>query len=151
MSMAMFGLVDRALAERETRVLIFLPGNEHGVPPDEYGLVEMYCDERECDCRRVMIAVYSRHPVRQVATINHAFDPPAAGDSMPQTFLDRLNSQSQLSEAFLREFLDLVRHDADYVARLERHYRMFKEFIGGGRGTAWRAGHGRRQGRERRR
>jgi len=28
-----------------------------GIPDGEYGFVELYCDEPDCDCRRVVIDI----------------------------------------------------------------------------------------------
>ena len=40
---------------RETR-LVTVPQRQD-LPDWEYGFVELYCDEPDCDCRRVMINV----------------------------------------------------------------------------------------------
>ena len=44
------------LAQREVRCLHFLPEAQPspGPPPDECAYVEFYCDEPDCDCRRVI-------------------------------------------------------------------------------------------------
>jgi hypothetical protein len=63
----------------------------------------------------------------QVATINYAFEPPAAGDlEEEQIFLDPLNPQSDLSEALLALF-EQVLEDEAYRRRLEQHYDLMKE------------------------
>lgn len=38
------------IAEKETRTLTTL--NAPGLPAGSFGLVEMYCNEPDCDCRR---------------------------------------------------------------------------------------------------
>src|SRR5689334_17542818 len=111
MSMMRFGLLFPQLAEGETRTAIILePSARNGyLPADEYGMDELYCTERRCDCRRVMINVLARRARRHVATINHAFEPPAQGDPVPeQTFLDPLNKQSELAPALLELFQNTV-------------------------------------------
>ena len=57
------------LAERETRTLTVLPGADLGVPPGEYGLLEMFCDEPGCDCRRVFFSVFSSASKRMDAVV----------------------------------------------------------------------------------
>jgi len=50
----------KALGEKETRVIqILQSGGEDLPPPDKYAFVELYCEEKGCDCRRVMINVYA--------------------------------------------------------------------------------------------
>jgi hypothetical protein len=134
MSMMRLGLFLRELAERETRtVTLKAPALQYGrlvLPADEYGFDELYCVERACDCRRVMINVLARHARTHVATINHAFDPPTHDYDPPdQTFLDPLNQQSEYSQALLDLFVNLVLADPAYRQRLLRHYRLFKEAV----------------------
>ena len=134
MSMMRFAPLFPDIAERETRVItVFDPlPSEHPlfVPADEYGFDEWYCDERGCDCRRVMINVLGRHAKAHLATINHAFEPPTDDDVVPeQTFLDPLNRQSKWSPALLRMFEQMLLSDEAYRQRLLRHYRMFKNVV----------------------
>jgi len=122
------------LALRETRTVIvrtpMMKGDRLALPADEYGLDEMYCVESGCDCRRVIINVVARGAMAQVATINHAFEPPThVYDPPAQTFLDPLNVQSPWSPALLEMFVDVVLGDEAYRQRLLRHYRMFKDVV----------------------
>jgi hypothetical protein len=134
MSMVRFGLLFPEVAARETRtakVFDALPeSNPRHLPIDEYGFDELYCDERGCDCRRVMVIVLARHAREQVATINHAFDEPAKDDLLPrQTFLDPMNCQSPWATALLDLFINVLLADEAYRQRLEMHYRMFKNVV----------------------
>lgn len=114
------------LAECETRVAIVGTGDA-ALPADEYAFVESYCTDPACDCRRVILAVMSTKRRVQVATINHAFDPPGPDDLDPeQTFLDPLNPQSDLGPALLRLFEEVILDDEAYRRRLERHYGLMK-------------------------
>ncbi len=45
------------LAARETRSIVTF--NDDELPEATYGLVELYCNERGCDCRRVIFQVIS--------------------------------------------------------------------------------------------
>jgi hypothetical protein len=113
------------LAERETCTLTTF--GQDGLPADTYGLVESYCGDPDCDCQRVMLNVVSKkHPERgYLASICHGFD---REDEMAGPFLDPLNPQSELAEALL-EHVQFVLLDEDYIARLQRHYAMFKEVV----------------------
>ncbi|MEW6071060.1 MAG: hypothetical protein AB1726_00505 [Planctomycetota bacterium] len=45
------------LARRETRTVTLMGSSSFELPPGKYALVELYCDERRCDCRRVFLYV----------------------------------------------------------------------------------------------
>ena len=124
------------LAAQETRTITL-----HGradLPDGKYGLVEFYCDEPDCDCRRVIFRVVSAPPeMRTYATINygweslefyagwmHGDDKTAA--EMQGACLEPFGPQSQYSAAFL-ELVKWALQDEAYVRRLQEHYRLFKE------------------------
>ena len=115
--------VEPALAAAETRtVTLFEPRD--GIPPGSYGLIESYCPDPDCDCRRVMINVVEKeHPRRYLAAIGYAFDRDIK-DAGP--YLDPLNEQCSYAGALLRLVEQVVLRDARYVARLERHYDLVK-------------------------
>ncbi len=124
-----FHLLFPEIEYKETRTSFVGSGWEK-LLPGGYGFVEMYCVEPDCDCRRVIIKVVRHQPPDEVATINHAFDPLKPGDSMPsQTFLDPLHIQSPFASELLDLFLQMVKDDPAYEARIQRHYRMVKEAI----------------------
>lgn len=96
--------------------------NRSDLPDDEYGLLESYCDDPSCDCRRVMLNVTSRKQNDILATISFGFDP---SDPMCGPFLDPLNRQSKHAPALLK-LVETMLQDRQYVVRLERHYRLVK-------------------------
>lgn len=117
------------LGQKETRVITVLQkGDEGSLPLDQYAFVELYCTEKDCDCRRVMISVFANDAGSVVATINMGFD---EQDAHAGPFLDPLNAQSKYSSKFMEHFLDMINNDPGYLARLQRHYVMFKEKIDG--------------------
>ncbi len=59
------------IAERETRNLTVL--NDPDLPPDRYALIELYCDESGCDCRRVMFNVLAEERKELVAVIAYGW------------------------------------------------------------------------------
>lgn len=126
MPLALFARLFPQVAEEETRSINIEhaePGKR--IPPGSYALVESYCTEQGCDCRRVMLNVLERTR-GPVATISYGFDRDA---EMAGPFLDPLNPQSPFAPELL-ELIDAVTlHDPEYLARLERHYRMVKDAI----------------------
>ena len=127
MSMTMFVKVFPELGEAETRTLTTF--NHPDLPPDRYAFAESYCDERGCDCRRVTFNVIAMEGKRHVATIAHALDDSTPRYDLPRTLLDPMNPQTELSPALLDEFTRTILPDANFQARLLRHYRMFKEVV----------------------
>jgi hypothetical protein len=118
-----FPVVEPELAPQETRVLYVLAQTDE-LPVGNYGLLECYCPDPDCDCRRVLLYVLEeRQPARVLATISYAFD---EGAEMAGPLLDPLNPQSEYAEVLLDRVERFVLTDANYVARLERHYHMVK-------------------------
>jgi hypothetical protein len=128
----------RELGARETRSVRVTQGQD--LPIGEYGFMEMYCDEPGCDCRRVIIVVLRPETgwSRIWATIGYGWESLdfyrkwSRGISDPVEMkgpsLDPLNEQSKYSPALLNLFQLIVQSD-DYVERLIRHYRMFRDSI----------------------
>lgn len=130
-----FYAVEPNIAVKETRVLTFFQ-SQRGIPPGSYGLLEFYCPDPACDCRRVMLNVAEeQHQERFLASISYGFERnvPEAGP-----FLDPLNEQSPHAVALLEMVSDLVLSDARYLARLERHYRLVKRAAADPRHPAYR-------------
>jgi len=104
----------------ETRVLT-VQGSA-ALPDDEYGLLESYCVEAGCHCRRVTINVASRGQQKILASISYGFDRDGE-DAGP--FLDPLNPQGRYAHILL-DLVEQVLADPTYVARLEAHYYQVK-------------------------
>ncbi len=130
----------RDLAIKETRnVTIF---EDHPtLPADEYGLVEFYCNDENCDCRRVIFNVLSKNRNDYVAVIGYGWesadfyrqwtirDDPGVVRELQGPVLNPLSPQSEIAPALLELMRTLVLKDPAYVARLKRHYQMFKEKV----------------------
>jgi hypothetical protein len=119
-----FYKVEPELAEQETRTITMVRTGED-LPPGTYGLIESYCPDPACDCRRVMLNVAREEHLERgyVATISYGFD---RDGEMAGPFLDPLNPQSEYSEALLRVVTTAALSDPQYVQRLERHYELVK-------------------------
>lgn len=135
------------IAERETRSIMILPGNEFNLPPAEYGLVEMFCNEPGCDCRRVMFAVISTLTMKIEAVVAYGWESRqfykkwfGYGDllkldemviEMQGPILNPMSPQSKHAPAILELVKTLALTDAAYVDRVKRHYTLFREKIDG--------------------
>ena len=118
------------LAVNETRTII-VEGRDD-LPDGEYGFVEFYCNEIDCDCRRVIIHVLSpTAPSKIWATISFGWEVAEfynkwTGGDMKGPFLDPLNVQTAYSSALLQLFRFVLR-DSKYVDRLRKHYELSKQ------------------------
>jgi hypothetical protein len=108
------------------------------LPADEYAYLEFYCEDLDCDCRRVFLQVIAKgQPGKVFASIGYGWekeafyrkrmpwDPDAARRTV-RGELDPLNEQSE----FAVDLLDLFKRvvlDEPYRLRLRRHYQMFRE------------------------
>ncbi|HVA48545.1 MAG TPA: hypothetical protein VNH11_19425 [Pirellulales bacterium] len=130
MPMQPFAQLFPHLAKDECRVLRLLGEREQidDIPADGYALLEYYCNERKCNCRRVMLNVVRESTGRSVGMISFGLYP----DSVPVgPFLDPLHPRAPFAHSVLEMVDDLVLSDAQYVARLRRHYQMFRAEITG--------------------
>jgi hypothetical protein len=127
----------------ETRTVIEVDNGRRG---DTFLFLELYCDEVDCDCRRVFIQVASAkaQEARRAATVatlvygwegdqfyrDWARHPLNAEDllDLKGPAFPRLQPQSARSEEMLAHFKDLLK-DPAYVARIKRHYAMFRADI----------------------
>ena len=127
------------IAAVETRELIIL--NNPKIPGGAYGLWESYCDELDCDCRRVFINfVPVDSPEDILATISYGWETPKFYkkwmgtvnkefmEMMTHPFLEISCPQSEYAKDFLELFQGVIK-DESYVERLARHYFLFKEEV----------------------
>jgi hypothetical protein len=126
------------IARKETRAITVLGKSE--LPRDTYGLVEAYCDEPGCDCRRVFLNVVSTIRKKVLATIAFGWESKKyyakwMGDNDPEVIeglmgpaLNLASPQSELAPALLDQ-VRAVLQDKKYVERLKRHYGLFRDAI----------------------
>jgi hypothetical protein len=96
-----------------------------GLPDGDYGLLEAYCADPTCNCRRVMLNVVGRSQGQVLASVSYAFNRDDPDDPFPGPSLDPLNPQSQYAPALLKLVTQILQ-DPIYVARLECHYYQVK-------------------------
>ena len=137
------------IAMKETRTITVFPGSVFGVPTGDYGLVEMYCNDEDCDCRRVFISVISSVTKDIVAVITFGWEGRAfyskwlnrgrtvklseldeldrqAVEAMHGIHLSETTRQSKIAPAVLRMVTECALRDKAYVDRLKRHYKLFR-------------------------
>jgi len=130
------------LAQREVRCVHLgtapHAAAESATPADEYAYLEFYCDDLNCDCRRVFLRVVAKgQPDKVFASISYGWENesfyrkrmPWNPDETKGTVrgeLDPMNEQSEFAEEFLDLFQRVVL-DEPYRLRLRRHYQLFRE------------------------
>lgn len=126
------------IAKKETRLITAIGDPE--LPKGDYVLLESYCDEIGCDCRRVFFNIFSESRNEIVAVIAYGWENPKFyadwfGDSDPRVIEDlkgpSLNPASPQSELapILLDRIKYILEDGHYIERIKRHYRMFKDLI----------------------
>jgi hypothetical protein len=129
-----------AVAETETRSVIAI--NETGLPPAEYGFVEMFCNEPGCDCRRVFFTVFSSFTQKPVAVIAYGwestsfyrkwFKNPISNLDLAELqgpVLNACSPQSPYAPAILKLFTEVLLADTTYIKRVKSHYKLFRATV----------------------
>ncbi|MDO8512494.1 MAG: hypothetical protein Q7S57_04430 [bacterium] len=123
------------IAGKETRGII-ISQDGLDIPRGTYFFLESYCDDRDCDCRKVMISVIDvKNPKRgPLATIGFGWENAEfyvkwiydddLGNELTGSYLDGLQ-QTELSVSFLKLWKELVQ-DRAYVERIKKHYEIWK-------------------------
>ncbi len=139
MPYVMFHEYFREIAKRETRS--FTVFNNIELPAGDYGLLEMYCNEPGCDCRRVFFSVISSVTKQVEAVIAFGWESSkfyaewlGNGDAqiineLKGPILNLGSPQSKIAPAILSMVKNIVLQDEAYIKRLQIHYKMFKERI----------------------
>lgn len=127
------------VAERETRSLTVTRDTE--VPAGTYLLMELYCTEPDCDCRRVFLNVISAEENESLAVIAYGWedreyyedwfgmDMPQVIDELKGPALNTASPQSEYAPVLLKTIEEQVLTDDAYIERLQNHYQMFRDAI----------------------
>lgn len=104
------------IAELETRTITILQRSPSGLAPGDYSLLEMFCDEPGCDCRRVMFCVVSSRTKDVEAVVAYGWesrdfyvkwmgdDDPHVIDDLQGPVLNLASPQSKHAPAILNAF-----------------------------------------------
>jgi len=127
------------IAENETRSLIIKDDPE--LPDDQYVFTEAYCDEENCDCRRVFFNVFSVNTKKLLAVITYGWEnrkyyinwmgdnDPNVIDSLVGLDLNLSSPQSKFAHALMKKIDHVIKNDANYVKRIQKHYKLFRAEI----------------------
>ena len=140
------------LAMQETRSISILSDNDP-LPHGNYGLMEMYCDEKNCDCRRVIFMIISPQIKQPVAYIGYGWEnkdfyarlikydrygnkgvsyanlddkEKRDVDELKGPCLNSMSPQSKYAKDILKLIAGTVLNDEMYDKRLKGHYKLFK-------------------------
>lgn len=125
------------LADKETKVVQILKIGINTPPIGAYAIVESFCDDRKCDCRKAMLNVIAiSQPGKILATIGFGWESIsfyaawAGGDQelakkMVGTYLEPLCIQSKYSEYFCSLIADMVKEES-VRSRILLHYQLFR-------------------------
>lgn len=132
------------VAEEETRTLRVLGDNsQFDFPPGDYSFAEMFCNEKGCDCRRVLFWVVSITQGGPVAVINWGWEHESfyakwmrgghreLAKDLKGPSLNIGSPQSDLAPAILDLTESVLLTDKAYRDRVKRHYKMFRKEIDG--------------------
>ncbi len=126
----------------ETRSIRVPPQTGSPLPADEYGFLELYCNEPGCDCRRVMFRVLSEKRCRDEAIITWGWETPQFYEKWlrradPETVggligpcLNIGSPASAIAAALVEVTSQTLLRDRAYTDRIKRHYNMFRKRIG---------------------
>ncbi len=140
------------IAEKETRSVMILASSPYRLPPGEYGLLELFCDEVDCDCRRVFLFVVTPSSSSPEAVVAYGWESREfyvnwAGEDLEEVVeplmgpvLNLASPQSARAPEILRLIKNEVLRDAAYVERLKKHYALFRSRIAQPRGPKRRSG-----------
>lgn len=131
------------IAKRETRNVTVLDYGGFSLPPAEYSFLEMFCDEPNCDCRRVFFYVVSSLTEKPVSLAVIAYgwessefyekwlheDDPHMIKNLQGPVLNLSSPQSEFANGILELFCKVLLTDSAYIERVKRHYRMFRKKI----------------------
>jgi hypothetical protein len=117
------------LAFDECRFIFLVPNGAAGgieSADETLALIEFYCPDLNCNCRRVILQVFSQQLQQPLCSISYAFD---RDDPMSGPFIDPLNPAVENADEVLEFVESQVLSDPDYVARLERHYELLRDAV----------------------
>jgi hypothetical protein len=109
-----------------------------GIPPGMYVLIDYYCTDPKCDCRRVSLAVTDlsdEGSPNSLVTISYGFD---RDMELAGPFIDPMNPCCDFGDEIFQEVKRGPLQDPEYLAVLEQHYYMVKDAIGSDSGLTYR-------------
>ena len=129
----------RDVAEAETRTITVFENNAYNLPPGHYSFIEMFCNDRDCDCRRCFFMVCADWTREPLAYIGFGWESPdfytrwmgddELSESLAGADLEPMQRQSRHAPGILRLFKSALLPERDYVERVKRHYAMMRRVV----------------------
>ena len=123
------------VAEKETRCVIVPYGKK--IPAGKYFLLESFCNDKECECRRLFINFLYNEKI--VATIGYGWEDlefykewmgdEELIDDVKGPILELGGIQTKYSQYLLELFKEVILKDEQYIERIKKHYKMFKKSL----------------------
>ena len=132
------------IAEKETRRITIR--NDAQISDGEYAFVDSFCEDKDCDCRRVyfdVLQIDEDYKPIHAATISYGWEnlnfylswsqflPSKMAAEMKGPILQPSQKQTRYAERFLELFESKLLIDPAYIDRIKRHYALFKAHLGG--------------------
>ena len=140
--------LDQVLPELAEEIYVITASRGNGgLPSGDYGLVEMYCRDPDCDCRRVFLSVVSSRLKKSIAVIVFGWESknfyaewfgadesylrrdPDLLDRLKGPCLNSCSPQSKYAAEALRAVSETALKDRAYIEVLKRHYKLFKRKV----------------------
>jgi len=112
---------------REGAMTLNLPSKVGKVKAGLYHYVEMYCAEKGCDCRRLVLMVLDEKS-KDVAFIEFGFDP---DDDFAGPNLSPFSKQTARAKGLLEIFVDAINDNAGWLEDMYRHYKQVRKKVDG--------------------
>ncbi len=130
------------VAEAETRSITLISNeNEFYLPAGNYLFVEMFCNEKNCDCRRVIFSVFNDNQKIALANIGYGWESVSfykkwnrsndkkMARKMIGPLLNPMSPQSEYARKILVMFTKVLLPSTSYLARVKVHYLLFRKEI----------------------
>ena len=128
------------VAPSETRVITIMRDDDV-LPKGEYGYVEMFCDEPNCNCRRTIISVMNDKG-DSLALIGFGWGTKTQYQKWMRGPISNSEYKelrgpchhdgkipSKYADFFLGFFKQVLMKDLKYIDRIKKHYRMARKYV----------------------
>ncbi|MCX6249679.1 MAG: SEC-C metal-binding domain-containing protein [Bacteroidetes bacterium] len=126
------------IAKKETRCIQIF--NDPKLAGDQFILLELFCDEPKCDCRRVMLNILSEKRKKSVAVINYGWESEKYYENwfgkydkdviyeLKGPSINILTRKTDITDKIF-ERVKITLEDNFYVKRIIEHYYIFQGYI----------------------
>ena len=126
------------IAEKETRCLQIF--NDPALAGDNFILLELFCDEPQCDCRRVMLNILSERRKASVGVINFGWESEKFYENWFGSYdkdiiydlkgpsINIFSTTTEITDKIFKHVKNALQ-DKFFVNRIIQHYVIFREYI----------------------